>query len=134
FGSGRHTDALLAHDASGRLMQFNVTTGQTRVLLKGLHFANGVAVGPDDAYVLVAETGEYRVLRYWLKGDKAGTSDVFIDNLPGFPDNITYNNRDRFWLALAAPRDALLDQLLPGSFFERKLLSRIPGWLQPSPE
>ena len=134
FGEGQFIDDLLEHGANGRLLQYNVTTQQTRVLLKNLHFANGVAVGPDDAYVLVCEMGEYRVLRYWLKGEKAGTSDVFIDNLPGFPDNITYNNRDRFWLALAAPRDAMLDSLLPGHFFERQLIARIPGWLQPSPE
>ena len=43
-----------------------------RVFADQLLFANGVAVGPDDAYVLVNETAAYRVMRYWLKGEKAG--------------------------------------------------------------
>lgn len=119
------TRDLLEHGANGRLLQYNVATKQTRVLLDHLHFPNGVAVGPEDAYVLVAETGEYRVLRYWLKGEKAGTHEVFIDNLPGFPDNISYDDRDKFWLALAAPRSSRLDELLSGHLFLRQVLGRL---------
>jgi sugar lactone lactonase YvrE len=131
YGYGRHMTDILEHGANGRLLEYNVNSKQTRVLLKDLHFANGVAVGPDDAFVLVNETGEYRVLRYWLKGEKAGTHDVFTDNLPGFPDNITFNNRDTFWLALFAPRDKMLDDLLPGNLFLRKIVARLPAFLQP---
>jgi len=134
FGYGEHQLDLLEHGANGRLLEYNVVSKKTRVLMSGLHFANGVAVGPDDAYVLVNETGEYRILRYWLKGDKAGTHDIFIDNLPGFPDNLSYNNRDRFWVAIVTPRDELLDQLLPGNFFLRKVISRLPSFLQPRPK
>lgn len=134
FGYGRHMVDLLEHGANGRLLEYNVAAKSTRTLMQGLHFANGVAVGPDDAYVLVNETGEYRVRRYWLKGEKAGTDDVFIENLPGFPDNITFNGRDRFWLAIFAPRDALLDELLPGSLFLRTVLTKLPAFLQPRPK
>jgi len=134
FGYGKYQLDLIEHGANGRLLEYNVTTQQTRVLLSGLHFANGVAVGPDDAYVLVNETGAYRILRYWLKGEKAGTHDVFIDNLPGFPDNLSYNNRDRFWVAIASPRDELLDALLPGHLLLRKVLARLPSFLQPAPK
>jgi hypothetical protein len=84
--------------------------------------------------VLVNETGEYRVLRYWLKGEKAGTHDVFIDNLPGFPDNITYNNRGVFWLAIFTPRDALLDRMLPGNQYLRTVIAKLPAFLQPGPK
>jgi sugar lactone lactonase YvrE len=127
FGTGHFMTDLLEHGANGRLLQYNVATRETHVLMKDLHFPNGVAVGPDDAYVLVSETAEYRVLRYWLKGDMAGTSEVFIENLPGFPDNLSYNDRDRFWLALASPRSATLDGLLPGSALLRKVLGRLPS-------
>ncbi len=135
FHFGEHLADTLEHGANGRLLRYNVDTKKTDVLLKGLHFANGIAVGPDDAYVLVNETSEYRVTRYWLKGEKAGTHDVFIDNLPGFPDNITFNGRDRFWVALFAPRDAMLDQLLPaGNEWLRKLVFRLPEFTQPKPK
>lgn len=134
FGYGEHMRDLMEHGGHGRLLEHDLAAGTTRALLDGLQFANGVAVGPDDAYVLVNETGAYRVLRYWLKGDRAGTHDVFIDNLPGFPDNITFNGRDRFWLAIFAPRDALLDRLLPGNEFLRTVLVKLPAFLQPRPK
>ncbi len=133
FGYGRHMLDLIEHGANGRLLEYDFATRQARSLMSGLHFANGVAVGPDDAFVLVNETAEYRVLRYWLKGPKAGTHEVFIDNLPGFPDNITFNGAGRFWLALFAPRDALLDELLPGNFYLRTVIARLPKFLQPRP-
>jgi sugar lactone lactonase YvrE len=134
FGYGQHMRDLLEHGANGRLLEYNFETKHTRVLMQGLHFANGVAVGPDDAYVLVNETGEYRILRYWLKGEKAGTHDVFIDNLPGFPDNLSFNDRDRFWVAIVAPRDPMLDELLPGSLYLRTVISKLPAFLQPRPK
>jgi sugar lactone lactonase YvrE len=134
FGYGKHMTDLLEHGGNGRLLEYSLVTKQTRVLMSGLHFANGVAVGPEGNYVLVNETGEYRVLRYWLKGEKAGTHDVFIDNLPGFPDNISYNKKGVFWLAIFAPRDALLDGLLPGSLYLRTVLAKLPGFLQPRPK
>ncbi len=132
FGVHEVMDDVLEHGANGRLLQYDFDTGQTTTLLRDLYFANGVAVGPDDAYVLVNETSAYRVRRYWLKGDKAGTSDIFIDNLPGFPDNINFDGRDRFWLALYAPRTAMLDGLLPRPAL-RKVVSRLPKAMQPGP-
>jgi sugar lactone lactonase YvrE len=134
FGYGKHMLDILEHGANGRLLEYDFATRQARVLMDGLHFANGVAVGPDDAYVLVNETSKYRVLRYWLKGDKAGTHDIFIDNLPGFPDNVTFNGRDRFWVAIFAPRDALLDSLLPGNQYLRTVIAKLPKFLQPQPK
>ncbi len=133
FGFGHHMEDLLEHGANGRLLRYNIATKETIVLMPGLHFANGVAVGPDDAYVLVNETSEYRVMRYWLKGHQVGTADVFIDNLPCFPDNISYSANGRFWLACAAPRDPLLDKLA-GDVFMRKVVSRLPAALQPKPK
>lgn len=133
FGFGRHMEDILEHGGNGKLLYHDLETGKTQVLMSGLQFANGVAVGPNGDYVLVNVTGEYRVLRYWLKGEKRGTYDVFIDNLPGFPDNITFNGSDRFWVALFAPRDAMLDQLLPGGPFLRKVVARLPAFVQPKP-
>ncbi len=125
---------FVEHKGTGRLMQYNVETKETKVLMNGLLFGNGVAVGPDDAYVLVNETAAYRVMRYWLKGEKAGTSEVFIDNLPGLPDNISYNdNNRRFWLALFSPRAPALDDLAGKPDWMKKLALKLPAFLQPAP-
>ncbi|MBI3663861.1 MAG: SMP-30/gluconolactonase/LRE family protein [Acidobacteria bacterium] len=115
---------FMEHGAHGRLLVYDPRTRETRLLLDKLHFANGVAVAPDASFVLVAETAEYRVRRFWLAGPKAGQSDVFIENLPGFPDGISSNGRGIFWLAIYGPRNAQLDGLLPRPFL-RKLLLRL---------
>ncbi|MEO6679611.1 MAG: SMP-30/gluconolactonase/LRE family protein, partial [Pseudomonas sp.] len=111
------------HGGDGRLLRYDFQTGKTDLLLDKLEFANGVTIGPDDGFVLVNETGAYRISRYWLTGPKAGTHDVFIDNLPGLPDNLAFNGRDRFWVALYAPRNALLDATAPHPFV-RKMIVR----------
>jgi sugar lactone lactonase YvrE len=81
--------------------------------------------------VLVNDTGTYSVRRYWLTGPKQGQADVFIDNLPGFPDGISSNGKDTFWLALVNGRDKGLDFLLPHPFL-RKIVWRLPSFLQPN--
>jgi sugar lactone lactonase YvrE len=124
---------VLEHQPNGRLMAFDPQTQKPRTLLRGIYFANGVAVSPDQTFVLVAETGKYRIRRYWLKDPKQGMDDTFIDNLPGFPDGISSNGSDKFWLALVTPRQALFDKLLPHPFL-RKVVFRLPKALQPAPE
>lgn len=123
FGYGEDLDAIIEHGGDGRLLRYDFQTGKTTMLLDKLEFANGVTLGPDDAFVLVNETGAYRITRYWLSGSKAGTHDLFIDNLPGLPDNLAFNGRDRFWVALYTPRNALLDKTAPYPFV-RKMIAR----------
>ncbi|MES1953089.1 SMP-30/gluconolactonase/LRE family protein [Salinisphaera hydrothermalis] len=125
--------AILEHHGDGRLLRYDPKTGRTDVLLDGLQFANGVALGPDDAYVLVTETGAYRVTRYWLTGPHAGAHDVFIDDLPGFPDGIDADTAHRgFWIALFAPRNTVLDFAAPYPWL-REVIHRLPSWLKPAP-
>jgi sugar lactone lactonase YvrE len=121
---------LFEHRPNGRLLLYDPKRGETSVLLEELYFPNGVAIGPDESYLLFCETSRYRVQKYWLKGDQAGQVDVFIDNLPGFPDNITFNGTDTYWLALAAgPKSrAVTDPILPKPFM-RKILWRLRNFM-----
>jgi sugar lactone lactonase YvrE len=123
---------LLEHGGNGFLAEFEPASGKARVLLDGLDFPNGVAVSDDQTFLLVAETGSYRILRYWLDGPDAGTAEVLIDNLPGFPDNIDNGLNGRFWVGLVAPRKELLDRLAPRPFL-RRILARLPRFLRPKP-
>jgi hypothetical protein len=121
---------LLEHGECGRLLR-HTPEGRTDVLLENLSFANGVCLAQDESYVLVAETSAYRVVKYWLTGDRAGQSEVIIENLPGFPDNISLGSDGRFWVAMPSERNALLDSLLDKPGFLRKLVWAMPDSLQP---
>jgi len=133
FPMTQHVNDLLEHQPNGRLLALDPQSQKPRTLLRDLYFANGVAVSPDQTYVLVVETGEYRIRRVWLNGPKMGQSDIFIDNLPGFPDGISSNGNDKFWLALVTPRQALVDRMLPYPFV-RKIVARLPKFIQPGPQ
>jgi sugar lactone lactonase YvrE len=133
YPMAQFTSDILEHQPNGRLLAYDPKSQKTRTVLKELYFANGVAVSPDQSFVLVVETGLYRVRRIWLNGPKQGQAEVFIDNLPGFPDGISSNGKDKFWLALVTPRDAVFDKMLPYPFV-RKLVYRLPKALQPAPK
>ncbi|MGB9617327.1 MAG: SMP-30/gluconolactonase/LRE family protein [Desulfomonilaceae bacterium] len=121
---------IMEHGGHGRLLCYDPASGKTTTLLSGLNFANGVAVSHDQQYLLVNETGSYRILRYWLDGPKKGSSEVLIEGLPGFPDNITGGHDGRFWVALVSPRNKLLDSLSEKPFL-RKVVQRMPKFLRP---
>lgn len=125
-------DDIIEHGAHGRLLQYNPNNKTTRVLLDGLQFANGVALSKNEDFVLVTETGNYDIVRYWLKGPKAGSHDVFFHNLPGIPDGISSNRDGTFWVALFTTRNATLDALSAHPFL-RKVAFRLPQLLQPQP-
>ena len=114
---------LLEASRTGRLMSYNLATGELKSHLEGLFFANGVALGPDETYVLVNETVTGRVHRLWLKGERAGDSEIFIDQIPAMVDNISFNGEGTFWVASPNPRDAL------DAFADKPLLRRLVGGL-----
>lgn len=89
---------------SGRLFQYNRATKQNKALLDELYFANGLALSPNEDFIVVSETGASRLTRYYLKGAKAGQSDVFIDRLPGGSDNLT-PDADGLWVPLVIAID-----------------------------
>ncbi len=124
------TKDILERSGTGRLYR-RTPDGELTVLLDGLVFANGVALSREEDFVLVVETGSYRIHRVWLSGENAGTTDLFIENLPGFPDNLS-RSHDVFWCALVRLRDKALDMTLPRPW-ARKVIAALPEPLQPKP-
>jgi sugar lactone lactonase YvrE len=133
FTHAEYVADLMEHRPNGRLLAYDPETQATRLVLDRLYFANGVAVSPDQSFVLVVETAKYRVQRYWLTGPRQGEAEVFIDNLPGFPDGVSSNGKDTFWLALASPRKPDVDAMLPHPFM-RKIIMRLPEAMLPAAE
>ncbi|MBW1785996.1 MAG: SMP-30/gluconolactonase/LRE family protein [Deltaproteobacteria bacterium] len=121
---------IMEHGGHGRLLVYDPATGKAKTLLGNLNFANGVAVCHDQRAVLVNETGSYRVVRYWLEGPKKGQSEILIEALPAFPDNISAGLSDRYWIAFVSPRNAIIDRLSAKPFL-RKMVQRLPAFMRP---
>lgn len=121
---------LLEHRGTGRLLRRD-PDGSVQTLLDGLHFANGVALAPDESAVVVAQTGRYQLDKVHLTGERQGSAEVLVAGLPGFPDNIATGSDGLVWIAMASPRVAALDissRLHPAL---RKAVWALPEALQP---
>ncbi len=120
---------------TGRLMRLD-PDGTVSVEITGLRFANGVALGEQagDRFVVVAETGGRTVVRRWISGARAGTTDLLLDDLPGYPDNVARGSDGLIWVTLASPTDPVVERLQRSPLWVRKSATRIPDRLQPKPK
>lgn len=121
---------IMEHGRTGRVLAYDPASGETSMVMDNLSFSNGVAMGPDGMSILVNETGEYRVHRIWVSGSQKGQSEVIIDNLPGFPDNINRAPDGNYYLGLISKRSKFLDDTSakPGT---RKFAWRLPEFMKP---
>lgn len=118
---------------TGRLLTYDPATNETKVVLDDLMFANGVTMPPDESYVLINEWYAYRIRRLWLTGPKAGTEEMFVENLPGYPDNSWIDEDGTVWVGLVIKRNAVVDWLHEHPFF-MKMFARLPASFQTIPK
>ncbi|KAL4226153.1 hypothetical protein ACF0H5_014139 [Mactra antiquata] len=96
--------AVIETRPDGRVMQYNIKTGVCNTLISGLYLANGISLSYDQTYLLISEMSIASIRRYFIKGPRRGESDVFCDNLPGYPDNIKLNANNNYYIGLASVR------------------------------
>jgi hypothetical protein len=91
--------------------------------------AEALPGSPSSVHVRCWRCHRHAARRYWLTGPKAGSADVLIDRLPGFPDGISRSEDGNFWVALVAPVTKL-PQLLRFKAL-RAALAWLPPWARP---
>ncbi|KAL6531039.1 transcription initiation factor TFIIH subunit [Orobanche hederae] len=97
FGDVFYT--FLCGEKTGRAIRYDKKTKEAKVIMDHLHFPNGLAISKNGSFVLSCEAPTQLVHRYWVKGPKAGTRDIFA-KLPGYADNIRRTETGDFWVAL----------------------------------
>jgi sugar lactone lactonase YvrE len=130
---------IIEQSSTGRILEFDPATKATRIVARGLGFANGVALSQDEQTLFVNETGKYRI---WKIAVNAGNLDVsqsspqatvLFDNLPGYPDNLLRGRDGKIWVGMAKPRNPTVDKLANQPFM-RKVTLRLPRALWPIPK
>ncbi len=111
---------------TGRLLSYDPKTKMTKVEMENMRFANGVAIGPNDEYLLITETFGMVINKFWLKGAKKGQKEIWVNELPGYPDNITFNGSNMFWLAIPDRRVNPEFEAVYEKPFLRKVIARLP--------
>ena len=124
---------LSENTASGRLLR-RTAEGAVEVVVDGLRFANGVALSADESFVAVAETGGRTVVRHWLTGPNTGRTDLLVEDLPGYPDNIARGSDGLIWVTVPSPTLPLLERIMTAPVPLRRLAWRLPDAVQPQPK
>lgn len=127
---------ILEQASTGRILAYDPSTHEVRIVARGLSFANGLALSHDGHTLFVAETGRYRV---WKVDGRARDIDVhsgspqaepLLANLPGYPDNLMRGRDGRIWVGLFKPRNPAADRLAARPFL-RAVLLRLPRSMLP---
>ncbi len=118
---------------NGRLICHDPRTGTTRTILKNISFPNGICMAHDGRSFLFATSWLCKIYRYWIAGPKAGTHELFADNLPGNPDNINRASDGGYWVALTGIRTPTIDLAMAKPGFRLRMIKEIPRdeWLFP---
>lgn len=119
---------------NGRLICYDPSTGRTRTVVDDVVFANGVCSSHDGESLLLASTWLCKVFRYWHSGERQGRIEVFVDNLPGYVDNVNRASDGSYWIALNGLRSPTFDLAMAMPEFRRMMIKQIPTdeWLFPS--
>jgi sugar lactone lactonase YvrE len=115
---------------NGGLYQYNPETKKVTTLIDGTYFGNGVVLSQNEDFILMTETTKYRIIKYWLKGKNKGEKEIFMDNLPGFPNGISIREDGSFWLGFSTKRNDALDKIHPKKGM-KKIVYALPEFMQP---
>jgi sugar lactone lactonase YvrE len=137
---------ILEQSSTGRILEYDPATKTTRIVARGLSFANGVALSANERQIFVAETGKYRIWRIDVNASDidvrqtsgmSGATHIVLPNLPGYPDNLmrglpTPDGKSKLWVGLVKPRSAVVDGMAQKPFL-RSMTLRLPRFLWPIP-
>ncbi|VVA90501.1 unnamed protein product [Arabis nemorensis] len=115
---------IVSGEDTGRVLKYNPETKETTTLLTNLQFPNGLSLGKDESFFIFCEGSIGRLRKYWLKGEKAGTSEV-VALLHGFPDNIRTNKDGDFWVAIHCHRNIFTHEMAHHTSL-RKFFLKLP--------
>jgi len=100
---------LHTRDLDGRVISVDPTTGEARILDRGLEFANGIAIGPDNESLFVAETLTGLIHVYPLSNVRSSTRATYgnvLERAPSDypkiagPDGMAFDEEGRLLVAV----------------------------------
>ena len=119
---------------NGRILCYDPATGHTATLIKRFYFPNGVCVSHDGRCVLCGfHLGLPDFPSLARRTDSAGKTEIFIDQMPGLPDNINRASDGHYWLALVGVRTPTYDLAARKAAFRQRMVKQVPTdeWLAP---
>ncbi|MDV6237168.1 hypothetical protein CH379_016165 [Leptospira ellisii] len=119
---------------NGRLWKYDLKNERASLVAEEYSYLDGILLeyedGEKETAAIVNELSKSRLLRLYLRGERAGRDEIVIDGIPGFPDGMDRDSRGRIWIALPVERSKLVTWLHEHPFW-KKLLLYVPDRLFP---
>jgi hypothetical protein len=121
--------SIMGHDRSGAVWLLDAAGGAARRLADGLAFPWGLAANVDN--LIVSECGRHRLLSVPLSG---GPAKPLLTGLPGYPARLTPAAAGGGWLAIAAPRNRLIEFVLREDDYRQSMMAELDPrhWIAPA--
>lgn len=120
---------LLEHGRSGRVLEYDCASGETRVLASGLAYCYGVC--DSGAQVIAAQSWAHSVVGVAQAGKPP---KALLKALPGYPARLSPAPGGGFWLSVFAGRTQLLEFVLREDDFRAEMMRTIEPryWVAPA--
>nr|GMC71888.1 protein STRICTOSIDINE SYNTHASE-LIKE 11-like [Ipomoea batatas] len=113
YNTHNFTQIVQSGDTSGRLLKYEAAKGQVTVLLNGLSGPAGIATDIHQTFIMISEFIGRKIIKYFIRGPKANTTETVLENLEGQPDNVKRGTLGTFWVALNIPKPHQQQQQQP---------------------
>ncbi|CAI9102573.1 OLC1v1000863C2 [Oldenlandia corymbosa var. corymbosa] len=100
YGVREANISIQSGDSTGKLLEYDTRTKVVTELLTQLGGAVGVATDRDASAAYVSEYTARRIRKYYIRGLKAGTSEIFLSGLGGPYQIKRIDGEDNFWVAI----------------------------------
>lgn len=131
FGATDWKRDLMAKGNTGSVWKVDLgdRSGAPIKLADNLRFPSGIAF--DSKRVLVSEAWRHSIRAIPVEG---GEADTVLSGLPAYPGRIARARDGGFWLAMFAPRNALVEFVLKEEDYRRRMTETIDPayWIAPS--
>lgn len=125
---------VVAYRGNGFIWMHDLALGETRLVAQGIHFPDGILhdLHPGrerEESILTSQTTGFRILRLYLRGPKAGQSELVHDGLPGMCDGMDRDRQGNIWCAMYTRRTAFLTWLHAHPWLKHVLLRLPLNWI-----
>ncbi len=120
---------LLERNSRGRVISFDLASGQQNLLASGVAYANGLAETVAGG-IVVSQSW-----RHCISPTNNLREDASLcHNLPGYPSRISAAPDGGYWLAIFGMRTQLIEFILRENKYRKEMLDNVPPeyWIAPS--
>lgn len=119
---------LMTRGCTGRLIEIETNSGETREVATGTAYAFGACATPQGE-TWMCESWRHRII--CVRGARAGSA--VLDSLPAYPSRITPAEGGGFWLTAFVARTQLVEFVLRENAYRRRMMEEIDPryWIAP---